>query len=713
MSSTSKQNVIVINSSHYLPTGSGNKFVYRFQPGFQFSANDKVGVQSLSIFNSFFNISETYGNNLFTFEFPCHNPDTSSAAVFQGHIGNSVQFTGQITNPSNIEITGGTISNQATFTGFIGGAKTAIAGGYISGNILRITSGTPALSVNQYINGSGTRILSGNNTSGWTLSDSALSPTGSVGSPSTTIFATAAGSTLYITSVPSSPVPLTGTALTNTIFVQASGFSSQTITSTNITQIAPTNVTLTSTTPVYLSSRQFSAGAGSTSFTGTSDGQVFDGMTFSLNGTTYTIQNPSLAGNTLSFTLSNPVGIFPGTNIQNVGIPNNAFSILTVSGTPVGDGIFLQGSTMTLSGTGVNSGVTVLDQLSSSGTETGGAGVYKTSYNPNTAVQTMTVNDSVTNNANLYVSSVTSGTIVPGQIFKIGSQYFNIDSVVSSGVYGISSTGTIPSIYPQTITTSLSFSNSIVVHVRIPDGYYTAEALNYYLQNIMIANNCYLTDSTGTGINTYYFEIMQNSTYYGFQINVYPLPKVLPSSLAYPSGASWTLLNDSNSYTPVLSIGAGLQRYFGFSSGIVSKTSGQISINSEGTMSIPATTTTLQTSQTNVYLSNKTYTFISDACPQVTWVNSLVMDCNLINSKYNSERSSIFYSIPLSASFGNLITIPPYQPCLCSITSGIYQTIELSFYDTQGIPIFCRDSDVTVTLVLATEENNHHQQRQV
>jgi hypothetical protein len=229
----------------------------------------------------------------------------------------------------------------------------------------------------------------------------------------------------------------------------------------------------------------------------------------------------------------------------------------------------------------------------------------------------------------------------------------------------------------------------------------------------MIANNCYLTDNTGSGINTYYFEIMQNSTYYGFQINVYPLPKVLPSSLAYPSGASWTLLNDSNTYTPVLSFGAGLQRYFGFSSSIVSKTSGQISINSEGTMSIPATTTTLQNSQTNVHISNKTYTFISDACPQVTWVNSLVMDCNLINSKYNSERSSIFYSIPLSASFGNLITIPPYAPCLCSITSGIYQTIELSFYDTQGIPIFCRDSDVTVTLFLATEENNHHQQRQM
>ncbi len=61
----------------------------------------------------------------------------------------------------------------------------------------------------------------------------------------------------------------------------------------------------------------------------------------------------------------------------------------TISGKTVGDGILLQGSTMTLSGSGVNSGVTVLDQLSSSGSESTVAGVYKINYNPNTAVQTI------------------------------------------------------------------------------------------------------------------------------------------------------------------------------------------------------------------------------------------------------------------------------------------------------------------------------------
>jgi hypothetical protein len=85
------------------------------------------------------------------------------------------------------------------------------------------------------------------------------------------------------------------------------------------------------------------------------------------------------------------------------------------------------------------------------------------------------------------------------------------------------------------------------------------------------------------------------------------------------------------------------------------------------------------------------------------------MDCNLIVSKYNSERSNTFFSIHLSSSFGNLITVGPVPPCLCSMFGGIYDRIELSFYDTQGNPVSLRDADATITLVLSVE--NDIQQR--
>ena len=287
--------------------------------------------------------------------------------------------------------------------------------------------------------------------------------------------------------------------------------------------------------------------------------------------------------------------------------------------------------------------------------------------------------------------------------------------------YNISTpSGSIPSTYPTTISASSSFSTSIDLNITIPDGFYDATSLNYFLQNICIANNLYLTDSTGSGINTYFLEVLQNSTYYGFQINIYPLPQKMPQTLTYPSGASWTLLNNSNVYTPQIILPPSLQKYFGFSSNIVSKSGGKITIDpSSGYMLIPSSTTSLQTSSPNSYLNNmqsdvSTYTFVSDVCPIIHTVNSLVMDCNLICSKYNSERSNSFFSIPMmSATFGNLITVGPFPPCLCNIYGGNYQSIELSFFDTLlGAPVNLRDADATITLVLSVENDvPPHQQR--
>lgn len=57
---------IILNSSNYVP-GTNNKFSYRFPTsgGVTFN-NAKIGLQSLSIFNSTFNITSTIGNNKFS-----------------------------------------------------------------------------------------------------------------------------------------------------------------------------------------------------------------------------------------------------------------------------------------------------------------------------------------------------------------------------------------------------------------------------------------------------------------------------------------------------------------------------------------------------------------------------------------------------------------------------------------------------------------------
>ena len=55
-------NTIILNSTHRVPN-SNNKFVYRFPTQASFTSNDTIAVSTMNVFNSFFNIEATRGNN--------------------------------------------------------------------------------------------------------------------------------------------------------------------------------------------------------------------------------------------------------------------------------------------------------------------------------------------------------------------------------------------------------------------------------------------------------------------------------------------------------------------------------------------------------------------------------------------------------------------------------------------------------------------------
>ena len=56
---------LVINSSHYV-AGSSNTFSYPLPYGTKFADNSKIGVASISLYNSTFNITSARGNNTIT-----------------------------------------------------------------------------------------------------------------------------------------------------------------------------------------------------------------------------------------------------------------------------------------------------------------------------------------------------------------------------------------------------------------------------------------------------------------------------------------------------------------------------------------------------------------------------------------------------------------------------------------------------------------------
>ena len=138
-------------------------------------------------------------------------------------------------------------------------------------------------------------------------------------------------------------------------------------------------------------------------------------------------------------------------------------------------------------------------------------------------------------------------------------------------------------------------------------------------RTIYISQNQYLKN-TITGQNLYYIYLSSNSTYYSIQLICYPLPSSLPSSYSPPS-AGFNYYNNTNygycntnyTYTPQIIISStnNFKSIVGFTSG-----------------TYPST------------LQQTTYNVLGNTTPNLTHVNSLIIQCNIINN-YVATLSNI------------------------------------------------------------------------
>ena len=682
---------IILNSSNY---NSNNTFLYKFPSSIDMKPTDKIGIQSISLFNSFFNITSALMNNLMTLVWPCYTP-TGTTTVLNGYIENACSFVGSISNPQPCELYGTTITNSGTLQGFIGGTKILVASGYISGTVLKVSSGTPALSVGMYVNGSSTQIVSGANPT-WNLSNSALGTIGSAVAPVTSIFANGVGNILYVTTAPSASVSTT--TASPTLFITSTAFVSYSLPGT-VTLTNTVGTYATNASNIYVPLGSITYGLGSSTFVGTSDAPLYPGMSFTYNGTLCNILNFSITGSLYTLSLSNVVGIFNNTLVSDVKVLTdlNGKPILSVNSISSGNGILFN---YNLFGVGISSNILIGSQISSSVLSSNAEGLYKISYNPDLSMVAMYAKDSVLSNSVLNVTSITSGSIVQGMILKDANNLISNYNVVigtqltgnpgSIGTYNVSSSSIIPSIYPEEIIGSASYSNSITIPITIPDGYYNATSLNYFLQNVMIENNLYLTDSTGQN-NTYFIEILQNSVSYSLQVNIFPLPTSLSATQFYPQDAVWNLPNITQS--PQLLINSNLLPWFGFSPTYTSSNP-TASLNN-GFLSLPSSPT---------ILAGILKSYTSNICPQINSISSIVIRCNLINNDLSSPSDN-FITAPLKNTFGNIISID-YSTALLNVRGGMENELRHSFYTPDEYPINILDNDITVQLII--EQNNYY-----
>ncbi|NBP15940.1 hypothetical protein EBU95_16375 [bacterium] len=205
---------------------------------------------------------------------------------------------------------------------------------------------------------------------------------------------------------------------------------------------------------------------------------------------------------------------------------------------------------------------------------------------------------------------------------------------------------------------SYTWIDGTIVNVTLPNGSYAVSDINSYLQSVMVSNGHYLVDSTGNYV--YFLEFTTNTVYYAVQLNAYAVPtssSASASSYTKPSGNFYKIV--------------------GFSAGTYPSTQ-----------------------------QSSTYSFKSDIVPQVSPVQSLIMNCSLLNNRYSVPSNLLFSFSPASVSFGSLITIQPPQHNFVDIYDGQYNSFTIEFRDQNLDTMQIIDTNIVVLLSIRNKKTD-------
>jgi hypothetical protein len=219
--------------------------------------------------------------------------------------------------------------------------------------------------------------------------------------------------------------------------------------------------------------------------------------------------------------------------------------------------------------------------------------------------------------------------------------------------------------------------DNTVHDVVYPDGaYYTVAQLQTYFYSVMYNNRHYLINNT-TGDVLIYLEFVENVTIYGITMTVYAVPTALPTDYQLPAGATWSLPVGS-ARTPQIVISAtnNFGDLIGFSSGTYP----------------PAVQST-------------NYSESSDYTPNIAPVQSLVVQCSLINNYY-SVPNTLLYSFSPNVTLGSLLQIQPSEYSYVDIQDGQYTDFTISFVDQSLNQIEIKDPNIVILLTVRNKYEN-------
>lgn len=210
--------------------------------------------------------------------------------------------------------------------------------------------------------------------------------------------------------------------------------------------------------------------------------------------------------------------------------------------------------------------------------------------------------------------------------------------------------------------------NGVTRNVTIPDGFYSINDISGYIQLQMYNNGEYTLDSNGNPY--YYLQLQSNTVYYAATLTCRPI--TLPAGGSNPNGIT------------------------------LSGTSPQLVVNNSAFGSLIGFTNASYPSSPSatIYQAN------SNQTAQISPVTSINLNTNCVNnSKINYSNPQTIYTFSPNVGYSSQIIIQPTELLYYKVLDQNYASIEISFTDQLGRPLYIIDPNLVCNLVLKPIKN--------
>lgn len=215
--------------------------------------------------------------------------------------------------------------------------------------------------------------------------------------------------------------------------------------------------------------------------------------------------------------------------------------------------------------------------------------------------------------------------------------------------------------------------------VNVPDGFYSIDALSYYLQSVMDLRLHFVNYTPNTSTATtrlYYITFQENPNVYGIQLNVKPVPAFNNGTVyTVPVGGGWRLPTLTQCpqlgiYNPELSMFGAL---IGFDTGIYPP---------------------------NAVSTN--YQHTSNITPVITPVSSIIMKSSVVFNEMSNPTDMLYSFAVGDTAYGNAIVSNPNNIDYCKMRDGIYNSFDIKFVDQNENEMIIKDPQLLIVINIRT-----------